>query len=173
MKTFQMKVFKVNPEAQLPEFATAGSGAFDVRACLAEGGSVVTYNPHNRQVIVPVKMNRGVPFIRCHPQFRLLIPTGLIFDIPAGNVIKIFPRSGLATKLGLVLANQTAIIDSDYVDETIVIVHNNSDTPVDIVHGDRIAQGRLEKNLRYAFEEASEAPERTTRNGGIGSTGVE
>jgi dUTP pyrophosphatase len=39
------------------------------------------------------------------PQERALIPTGLIFDIPEGYSIRIHPRSGMALKYGLILAN--------------------------------------------------------------------
>ena len=50
---------------------------------------------------------------------------------------------------------------------------NESDTPLNIYHGDRIAQGRLERNSKYSLEETLEKPEKkTSRDGGLGYTGV-
>ena len=56
-----------------------------------------------------------------------------------------FIRSSVATKKGLALVNSVGIIDSDYVDETHIIVHNMSDTIVIVNHGDRLAQCKLSK----------------------------
>lgn len=169
-----MKIFKHNPEATVPEFATEGSAAFDLRVCLSEGDTVKTINPHNRELKVPAKRaSNGLMSIQIQPQFRVLIPTGLIFDIPAKHVMKIFIRSSMALKNGINLANNTAIIDSDYTDPTYVMLYNMCDTPVILYHGDRIAQAMLEKSVSYKLEETLEAPgQKTDRVGGLGSTGT-
>ena len=57
----------------------------------------------------------------------MLIPTGLIFDIPKNHYVRLYARSGNAFKKGLVLANSVGIIDSDYVDEVKIMLHNISD----------------------------------------------
>ena len=57
---------------------------------------------------------------------RMLVPTGLIFDIPAGYSVRLYPRSSLALKQGLTLANNVGIIDSDYVQPVYMMVYNIS-----------------------------------------------
>jgi len=169
-----MKIFKHSENAEIPEFATEGSACFDLRACLEEGNRITAYNPHNRTMELPVKRDSsGRIFTQLQPSFRTLIPTGLIFDIPKGHVIKMFIRSSMALKFGINLANSTAIIDSDYIDPAFVLVYNMSDTPINLYHGDRIAQAMLEKLHTYTLTERKTAPEqKTDREGGMGSTGV-
>lgn len=169
-----MKIFKVSENAEMPEFATEGSACFDLRACFTEADKILAYNPHNRAMELPVKRDSsGRAFTQVQPSFRTLIPTGLIFDIPKGHVVKIYIRSSMALKFGLGLANDTAIIDSDYVDQAYIMLYNMSDTPINIFHGDRIAQAMLEKLHTYTITERKTAPEqKTERDGGMGSTGV-
>lgn len=169
-----MKIFKVSENAEIPAFATEGSAGFDIKACLNPNTKVRAYNPHNREMEIPVKpASDGRQAITLHPQFRTLIPTGLIFDIPDKHVLKLFIRSSMALKYSLSLANSVAIIDSDYIDPTYIMVINNGDTPIQIYHGDRIAQGILEKTIKYTLEETLEKPEKKTdRDGGLGSTGI-
>ena len=168
-----MKIFRDNARAEMPSFATSGSACFDLKACMDLNLKVKLFNPLNKETEVIVKNILGKPAIQIHPMFRALVPTGLIFDIPKGHVLKIYPRSGLALKSGLVLGNGTGIIDSDYVDPTFVILHNVSESIAIVSDGDRIAQGMLEKVLSYAMEETTEKPkQKTDRNGGFGSTGV-
>jgi dUTPase len=69
------------------------------------------------------------------------------------------------------LANNTGIIDSDYVDPLYVVLYNLSDTLVMIKNGERIAQGMLQKTLKYTLSETTTKPEqKTDRDGGLGST---
>jgi dUTP pyrophosphatase len=170
-----MKVYKNNPEAEIPTFATEGSAAFDLRACLTDGDKVRAFNPHNKEMLLPVRRaSNGKMTFQLQPQFRTLVPTGLIFDIPSKHVVKLYIRSSMALKFGLGLANDVGIIDSDYVDPLFVMIYNMGDTPINIYHGDRIAQGILEKTLSYKLEETTTKPtQKTDRNGGMGSTGVE
>ena len=104
---------------------------------------------------------------------RMMVPTGLILDIPEGYSVRVHARSGLSLKQGLVLVNAEGIIDSDYVEELFVLMTNISDNPISINNGDRIAQGELVKAEQYILEETSDKPAtKTDRNGGMGSTGV-
>ena len=169
-----MRVFKLSENAELPEFATEGSACFDVKACFAQDTKLTTYSPHNKQIIIPTKLaSDGRLSTTLHPQFRTLVPTGLIFDIPKNHVLKIYPRSGMSTKFGIGLSNSVGIIDSDYVEELFIAVYNMSDTPINIFHGDRLAQGMLEEVKAYTLVERKSRPEKKTdREGGIGSTGV-
>lgn len=169
-----MKVFRLNDAAELPAFATEGSACFDVKVCITAETKLKTYSPHNKEIIVPTKIaSDGRAVTVLHPQFRTLVPTGLIFDIPKNHVLKVFPRSGMSVKYGIGLANSTGIIDSDYVEELFVPVYNMGDTPISIYHGDRIAQAMLEEIKTYTLVERKSRPEqKTERAGGIGSTGT-
>lgn len=169
-----MRIYRNNELAQLPEFATEGSACFDLRACLETGKTVTAYNPHNRTMELPVKLINGKPAISLQPSFRTLIPTGLIFDIPKNHVLNFYIRSSMALKYGLMMANGVAVIDSDYVDPAFVLIFNASDTPFTLYHGDRIAQAELREIKSYTLTERKTPPsQKTDREGGMGSTGIQ
>jgi dUTP pyrophosphatase len=170
-----MKIFRDNTNAEIPAFATEGSACFDLKACFSLGEKVIAYNPQNKKIQLPIKQlsNSQIPSVQIHPMHRVLIPTGLIFDIPDNHVLKMFIRSSMALKNGVCLANGTAIIDSDYVDPTYILVHNVSDILLNIYHGDRVAQGQLIKLPKYELSETETRPvQKTDRDGGMGSTGT-
>lgn len=170
-----MKIFRENKKALIPEFATEGSACFDLRACFDLGDKVIAYNPQNKKIELPARILGGskAPAIQVHPMYRVLVPTGLIFDIPKNHVMKIYIRSSMALKNGISLANNTAIIDSDYIDPAYVMIHNISDIVVNIYDGDRIAQAALEKLDSYNLTERMTRPtQKTDREGGFGSTGT-
>lgn len=169
-----MKVYRLNENASIPEFATEGSACFDLRACFDASTKIRTFNPHNKMIEIPVKQGENGIQVQVQPQFRTLIPTGLIFDIPEKYVMKVYPRSGMAVKYGLTLANAVGVIDSDYVEEVYISLFNLGDTPITIYHGDRLAQAMLEKTPAYKLEETTRRPtQKTSREGGFGSTGTE
>lgn len=164
-----MNIFKTRTTAVIPSYATTGSACFDIQACLTEGERIKAYDAWNKETQVAVKNGKIV----IQPMQRVLIPTGLIFDIPVNHVMEMFIRSSVATKKGLTLVNSTGIIDSDYVDETHIIVHNISDSLVHVHAGDRLAQCRLAKVKQTELKEVTTAPgQKTDREGGIGSTGA-
>ena len=168
-----LKVYRCNESAHLPEKSTQGSAGYDLRACLVDGVKVMTYNPWNKEVGVPAKNILGKPTIQIHPGYRVAVPTGLIFDIDPDHVLKIFSRSGLALKSGLMVVNGVGVVDSDYVNETFVLLYNTSDGPITITQGDRIGQAILEKTEQSEIKEISEKPaQKTEREGGLGSTGA-
>ena len=112
--------------------------------------------------------------MQVNPRERLLIPTGLIFDIPAGYSIRLYPRSSLALKQGLTLANNVGIIDSDYVEPVFMMIHNISGNQQFITDGQRICQAELVQEHPCMIMGAETRPERKTdRDGGFGSTGKE
>lgn len=163
-----MKVYKTRENATIPQYATQGSACFDIRACITVGERVKSYTPFNKEVDILVKKNG----LAITPGTRVLIPTGLIFDIPINHVMEMFIRSSVATKMGLTLVNSVGIIDSDYVDETHIIVHNVSDTVAHVHDGDRLAQCRLASVTQQDIKEVKKKPGiKTDRKGGIGSTG--
>jgi dUTP pyrophosphatase len=169
-----MKIYRENQLAETPTFATEGSACFDLRACLESGKTVTAYNPHNRKMEMPIKpATDGRAFTQIQPSFRVLIPTGLIFDIPSNHVLDVFIRSSMALKYGLMLANGVGKIDSDYVEPTYIMIYNASDTPFTVYHGDRIAQAELRELKQYNLIERKTPPsQKTDRNGGLGSTGT-
>ena len=170
-----MNVFRTTESAIVPKYATEGSACFDLHACIELGTKYISYNPFNRKVELPVKLtSTDKPTILIHQNHRVLIPTGLIFDIPKQHLMKIFVRSGTALKQGLMLSNSVGIIDSDYVDPLYIMLYNASDTIVNIHHGDRIAQGALEVSMHASLAETTDRPmQKTSRSGGLGSTGVQ
>lgn len=166
----KLKVFKTHPDAPLPVFSTKQAACFDIAACFAGKASYSGFNKTNAPFERNFQMYTGVVVM---PGDRVMCPTGLIFDIPEGHSVRIHPRSGLSYKNGIVLANQEAVIDSDYFHETFILLTNITDAKFTINNGDRIAQGELIKNEIYTVEETKDQPkQKTDRNGGIGSTGV-
>ena len=167
-------VFALNAGAALPELATAGSGAFDVRANFVDVKEVTVYTGSNKKATTAVRDQYGNLSVILQPHARAMIPTGLIFDIPNGFKLEFSARSGLSLKEGLNLANGQALIDSDYVEESFILIQNNSDLRVEIKHGDRIAQAALARVEPTSIVELTERPaQKTTRAGGLGSTGVQ
>ena len=106
------------------------------------------------------------------PGTRALIPTGLRMEIPAGYEVQVRPRSGLALKHGITLANTPGTIDSDYRGPLGLIVMNAGDAPFHVAHGMRMAQLVVAPVVRGTFL-VSEGLDETERGvGGFGSTGV-
>jgi dUTP pyrophosphatase len=167
-----MNVYKVNDRASVPEYATAGSACFDIKACITRGQRLRSYNAFNKEMQIVVKGVGGNPdSFQLPPGIRVLVPTGLIFDIPEKHVMKMYIRSSQALKKGLTMVNGVGIIDSDYVEESFMMLENISDSMALIEHGERIAQCLIEKTLRTKIVETTDKPGiKTDRDGGFGST---
>ena len=171
-----LKFYKTNEEAQLPTFATDKSACFDLYANLINGEEVQYYQAIATKVLprrISFDINSNRSFIQLNDSERMLIPTGLIADIPEGFSVRLHSRSGLAFKQGVYLTNCEGIIDEDYVDPIFAMVTNISNVPVKIFGGDRICQGELVRCEKYTLDETDEPPtQKTDRVGGFGSTGV-
>lgn len=109
--------------------------------------------------------------IAIRPGGLKLIPTGVAMEIPQGCFGAIYPRSGLAIKKGLRLANCTAVIDEDYRGEIVVALMNDSDETQVIMPGMRIAQIVIQRYESVEFEEVDELSNTERGEGGLGSTG--
>ena len=168
-----MNIYKVNEKAEIPAYATKGSACFDIKACITNGQYLTSFNAWNKQQRIVIKgVGTNVDAFQLPPGIRVLIPTGLIFDIPENNVLKMFIRSSVALKKGLVMANGTGIIDSDYVEESYMMLQNISDSLVTIANGERLAQCMLVPVEQHELVETNDRPEqKTDRDGGFGSTG--
>ncbi len=107
-----------------------------------------------------------------HPGKRMLIPTGLFFEIPEGFEVQIRPRSGLALRHGISLVNSPGTIDSDYRGEVGVIMINHG-TEAFIVHPEmRIAQIVVAPVVQAQFITVSELSGSERGAGGFGHTGT-
>jgi len=141
-----LRVYKDNPNAVMPEFQTIGSACFDLAALESR---------------------------YFEPGEHILVPTGLIFDIPKGFMLELYVRSSMAYKRKLTLANNVGIIDSDYVDPLYVMLYNFGEKSEVIHAGERIAQARMIPVWNYNLVETKEKPGlKGNRVGGVGSTGV-
>lgn len=137
-----------NPSISIPKNATAYSAGSDIRAYIPEGS--ITIRPDETE----------------------LIGTGLHMHIDDGFFGAIFPRSGLAVKRGLRLANSVAVIDSDYRGEIKIALHNDSDVEQTILNNDRIAQLIIMPYEKVSYFEVEQLEESERGSGGFGSTGV-
>jgi dUTP pyrophosphatase len=131
----------------LPAAASPGSAGVDLRAAVEEDLTV-------------------------RPGERVLVPTGLVLEIPPGFEGQVRPRSGLALEHGLTLANPPGTIDSDYRGEVRVILIHLGDAPVTVSRGDRVAQLVVARVEAVAWEEAEELEGSERGDGGLGSTGL-
>ena len=141
----QLKVKRLVPEAQIPEYKTHGAAAFDLAAI-------------ETKVLAPSEIYR----------FR----TGLVFVIPEGHFLLIASRSSNAPKKGISMANGIGIIDSDHRgenDEVSVVVQNLTRENVTIQAGDRIAQAMILPVPRMELVEVSSTS--AADRGNFGSTG--
>ena len=131
----------------LPQYETDGAAGMDICAALS---APLTIKPMQREAV----------------------PTGLTMAIPQGYEVQVRPRSGLAFKHGLTVANAPGTIDSDYRGEVKVILINLGDAPVEITHGMRIAQIVFAPVATAAPKFVTHLDETERGAGGFGSTGT-
>lgn len=169
-----LKIYKMNEMVPTVSYATGEAACFDLAACLADRSSVNGFYPNNEPVIyLCLNDQNGSSHIKIPPRCRVLIPTGMIFDIERNHCVKVYSRSGLSIKKGLAMTNGLGIVDSDYVEEVFVPMINHSDEELVIKHGDRVAQAELCLVNQASLSYIEERPQRKSdRNGGFGSTGV-
>ncbi len=137
-----------DPDLPLPGYESRGAAGMDIRACLPDRAPVTLA-----------------------PMARALVPTGFALALPEGLEAQVRPRSGLAWKHGVTVANAPGTIDCDYRGEVQVILVNLGGEPFEIAHGDRIAQMVIAP-VQQASWVVSDALDETERGaGGFGSTG--
>lgn len=161
-------IFKLHPTVMNPALATANSACVDVYAFI-ENKEIAVYDRYNNKSTI--KTDENTVSIRIGPKERILVPTGIILDIPKHFSVRMHPRSGLAIKKGLALVNCEGVIDSDYVEELMIPLVNTSDISYDIGHQERVAQMELVRTEYFVYQHISERPtKKTDRIGGFGST---
>ncbi len=142
-----MKIKIINKSKHsLPEYATFAAAGVDLRANL------------DQAVILK-------------PLERMLIPTGLFIELPAGYEAQIRPRSGLAFKNGITVLNSPGTIDADYRGELKVILINLSSENFSVNDGERIAQMVISKHEQAEWVLVDELIDSQRGQGGFGHTG--
>jgi len=143
-----IKIKLLRGNASIPAYATAGSAAADLKACIDE----------------PVTINCGE---------IVSLPTGIAISAGRSDVAAfIYGRSGMGTKHGVTPANSVGVIDSDYRGEICVSLINHGNEPYTVYPGDRVAQLMFAPVYKAEFI-ASETLDETERGrGGFGSTGT-
>ncbi len=111
--------------------------------------------------------------VTLEPLRRTLIPTGLAVAIPSGYAGFVQPRSGLALKAGLSMANTPGLIDSNYRGELkVAAVNLDPETPIVVKRGDRIAQLVIQEVPVVDLVEVDELDDTERGAGGFGSSNV-
>jgi dUTP pyrophosphatase len=150
LKKVQVKILNnsINSDIPMPTYATEGSAALDLRACI-----------DNK--------------IELLPKNTILVPTGLAFYIQDKDYAGIIlPRSGLGHKHGIILGNSVGLIDSDYQGELMVSLFNNSNSVFIINPGDRIAQFMLIPVISIEYEFVDDFNATSRSSGGFGHSGT-
>jgi dUTP pyrophosphatase len=149
VEEIRIQIKRIRPsssvEVPLPTYMTEGSAGMDLYADI-EGE------------------------FRLAPLERVLIPTGIAIAMPPGFEAQIRPRSGLALKQGLTIANSPGTIDSDYRGEIQLIAINLGKVPVVIRRGQRIAQMIIQRVIRAEWREVEELPPSKRQGEGFGHT---
>lgn len=141
----KVRIHRLDPSVTLPRYHSQGAAAFDLSA-------------RTDATVAPGEV--------------VLVPTGLVVEVPSGWFLAVVARSSLPVKKRLMVANGVGVIDSDYCgpgDEIRVEVYNFGAEPVHIAAGERIAQGLVLPAVRVEWDEI-DTPGQPPR-GGFGATG--
>lgn len=172
MSGINVKIKRLHPASVIPKYATELSAGFDLVAV--------------EDVVIP-------------PGHTVKVPLGLAFEVPAGHVLLVCMRSGIALNTWLRQSNGIGVIDADYRGEVAMLFDNTAplttawddalditDTPIEtdgdeyehlggtyiVQRGDRVAQGFVIPYPRVTFEDVSELGETERGASGFGSTGI-
>ncbi len=147
--TIQVKIRQLaHGTNKIPFYATDGSAGMDLSAALEKPETI-------------------------EPGGKFTVPTGIALKIPEKHIVGlVFPRSGLAARQGLTLANSVGVIDSDYIGEILCPMVNLGPASVTIQPGDRIAQIIFMPLYRVKFVPVDELDHTERGDGGFGSTGI-
>ena len=138
---------KIGKEIPLPYYATPGSAAMDLHACIDEA------------VIIPAGGRRTIPI-------------GVAIALPSADYVAlVYARSGLGIKHGIAPANCVGVIDSDYRGEILVGLQNSGESDFTVQPGDRIAQLMIAPVVQSSIQVVEELDGTIRGTGGFGSTG--
>lgn len=149
-RVFEVRIKLLRPNAIVPAQATPGAAGRDLYACFGP-------EPTEFSVI--------------YPGGRTLIPTGIAIGLPKDHVGLCCPRSGLALREGVTVANAPGVIDEDYTGEIGVILANHGIKKFEVHQGDRIAQLVVVPVAHISFTIVDDLEATGRGGGGFGSTG--
>jgi len=140
------RIRRLDPGLPLPAYSSLGSVGFDLYC----------------------RKDMAIP-----PGQIALVPTGVAVATPVGYMLLVTARSSTPRRKGLSVPHGVGVIDQDYCgdgDEILCQVYNFTQEPVQVLRGERVAQGIFVRVDRAEWEEVSsmDAPTR----GGFGSTGA-
>ncbi|HUH02058.1 MAG TPA: dUTP diphosphatase [Kofleriaceae bacterium] len=147
MLTPRVELRRLRPDAVEPRYMTDAAAGLDLAAAIDAP-----------QVLVP-----GA---------RAAVGTGWAMAIPVGFEGQVRPRSGLALRHGLTVANAPGTIDADYRGEVKVLLVNLGAEPIVIEPGQRIAQLVIAPVARAELAVVAELGDSSRGGGGFGSTGT-
>lgn len=138
-----------NADLPIPAYATEGAAGFDLRAAV----------PGDAPLLL-------------QPGERVLVPIGFACAVPHGYEMQVRPRSGLAVRHGVSVANSPGTVDSDYRGPLMVCLVNFGSEPFPIRRGDRIAQAVVAPAPQLTLIEVDALDATLRGEGGFGSTGI-
>jgi len=142
-----MYIKVISASGKIPEYAKPGDAGADLSALLSTDITIA-------------------------PLERVLIPTGLFFEIEPGYEVQIRPRSGLALKSGITVLNTPGTIDNGYRGEIGVILINLGNKSFTVKNNDRIAQMVVNKIELPTFTNTEILTDSERGEGGFGHTGI-
>lgn len=147
----RVRVYRTSPTAKLPQRAHTTDAGMDFFFC-----------PDSNTAAVRVEPNRSV-----------LLGTGIKMEVPAGCMLQIMNKSGVASKKQLVTG--ACVVDEGYDGEIFVNLQNIGTETQYIEPGQKIAQGvfvQIKKPVLWEISEDSVYGGFTARGqGALGSTG--
>lgn len=143
--TVPLRIKRLRPDVEPPSYAHPGDAGLDIRSA--------------EEVVL-------------QPGERALVSTGFAMALPEGYAAFVQPRSGLAAKHGISIANTPGLIDCHYRGEVKVILVNLGKEPFRVRKGDRIAQMVIQRVERAEVLEVGELEDTIRSDGGFGSTGI-
>ena len=159
---------KLRSGAREPLYATAGSAAADLFACLDDISELDGLIVENGTVTIDAGARVSIPIgIAIEP----VIGDAACANAADSFVALMFGRSGNGTKFGVTLANSVGVIDSDYRGEIRATLINQGAQPFTVAHGDRVAQLAFVPVATARFTLAQSLGETERGAGGFGSTG--
>src|SRR5438270_6566785 len=110
-----LPLVRLDPDLPLPGYARAGDAGADLVA--------------REAVVLPAGGGRA------------LMPTGVAVAIPEGCAGLVLPRSGLALRHRVTVANAPGLVDAGYRGElNVILLNTDPDADYEVHRGDRIAQ---------------------------------
>ena len=146
MSIVDVLITRLDPDMPLPGYQHPGDAGLDLRCTEA---------------------------VTLAPGQRVAVGTGLALALPPGYAGFVHPRSGLALRLGVTMANSPGTVDAGYRGEIRVILINlDPDAAVRFDRGDRVAQLVVQPVPTVVLHEVTSLPGSDRGEGGFGSTGV-